>query len=685
MEKNSKHKSGIRFKITASICAVVLIVIFLSSSLVYFVTYKTLTELIGDKYNQIAKIISFYISGLLSGEVTDVETYASRPLWKDAIVENNLKYENMGNDAIKEHLIDMDKKWIEAEEDNPLLQEYLKNRISGSMTSILEYRQNVAELILTDKYGGIVAVSDKTSDFYQADEKWWQEAYNSGKGSVYVSNVEFDDSSGRWCVIIAVPVKDENDNVIGVCKENMDVEKFLSFLDFINIGKTGHLVLTNGEGNILYHKGIGIMTMPYVGNENFKDLFRENEKSYAVRNVHIHKENMIAAVDDVYFQEMPTKELPWKIFVEQESSEVFYTIKKFVRGMFLILIGILAIVVPLAFFFSGFISKPIKKLHEATEKIILGDLDYRIKLETGDEIEQLGDSFNEMVSDIQEKQSQLNETKNQIEKSAQELESKVITRTEELTHVNEATLNILEDLSEAKNKLQKALNIKTEFTSMVSHELRTPLTAIKEGIALIADGTSGPVNPEQKEFLDIAKRNVDRLARLINDVLDFQKLEAGIVSFNMQENNVNDILTEVKSAMAPLIKERGLELVVNLCDSLPNVKCDKDKIIQVVTNIVNNAIKFTQKGSIEITSSTKTKFPDMVQVCVKDTGPGISAEDMLQLFQKYTQFGKMTDRKGGSGLGLAISRDIIKAHKGEIWAESELGKGSKFYFELPIG
>ena len=241
------------------------------------------------------------------------------------------------------------------------------------------------------------------------------------------------------------------------------------------------------------------------------------------------------------------------------------------------------------------------------------------------------------------------------------------------------------DITERKQveqKLKEAMEIKSQFISMASHELRTPLTAIKEGIAIVMDGSTGKINDEQEDFLGMAKRNVDRLARLINDVLDFQKLEAGGIKFNIQEKDINEVVKEVYETMVPLTKEKGLNFVVKLDENLPKARFDNDKIIQVLTNIVNNAIKFTEKGTITVTTS---KQDNVVCVAVQDTGPGVKKEDIQKLFHKFEQLAKLDDRKtGGTGLGLAISKEIVEKHNGKIWAESKYGKGMTFYFTLPV-
>lgn len=243
---------------------------------------------------------------------------------------------------------------------------------------------------------------------------------------------------------------------------------------------------------------------------------------------------------------------------------------------------------------------------------------------------------------------------------------------------------LVEDITDQRKahlKLKKAFEIQSEFTAMVSHELRTPLTAIKESIAIVYDGITGEINDEQREFLGLAKTNVDRLSRLINEVLDFQKLEAGKVPFNMQLQNIASVIKGVEEIMVPIVRDKDLDLLLDI-DRCPRVVVfDSDRIIQVLTNLVNNAVKFTDKGSITIGAY---RVEDKILISVKDTGIGIKEEDMPRLFKKFEQLSKGHGRQtGGTGLGLAISYQIVKQHNGQLWAESEYGKGTTFYFTLP--
>ena len=237
------------------------------------------------------------------------------------------------------------------------------------------------------------------------------------------------------------------------------------------------------------------------------------------------------------------------------------------------------------------------------------------------------------------------------------------------------------DITERKkmeDALKEALKTKSAFTAMVSHELRTPLAAIKEGVAVVLDKVTGKINEEQAKYLSIAKNNVDRLDRLITSVLDFQKLESGKMEFKMENNNINEVVKEVHNAMMLVAKKRGLSFELELSDNLPQVKFDRDKIIEVLTNLINNAFKFTEKGGIAISTSSGD---GLIQVMIKDTGIGIKEEDLPKLFLEFFQLHR---KPGSTGLGLSICREIIERHKGKIWGESEFGKGSAFYFTLPI-
>ena len=247
------------------------------------------------------------------------------------------------------------------------------------------------------------------------------------------------------------------------------------------------------------------------------------------------------------------------------------------------------------------------------------------------------------------------------------------------------SIGIIGDITERKEtekRLKEAMEVKSQFISVVSHELRTPLAIMKEDLAIVLDGATGRLKKKQRHFLEAARRNLNRLVRLINDVLDFQKLDSGRMKFDMQENCINKTVRDIHKSMVSAVENKGLKLAIQLEDDLPQVKFDYDRIVQVLTNLIGNSMKFTEEGSITLATR---RIENVVQVSISDTGCGVKEEDMPKLFCKFEQLATNGERKtGGTGLGLAISKEIIEEHWGKIWAESEFGKGTSFRFLLPI-
>lgn len=247
----------------------------------------------------------------------------------------------------------------------------------------------------------------------------------------------------------------------------------------------------------------------------------------------------------------------------------------------------------------------------------------------------------------------------------------------------------LEQLREEKEHMQKRLeateevsNAKSEFISIVSHELRTPLAVIKEAVMLLFAEMAGPINERQKEFLGKANENIRHLKSLIDELLDASRIEKGTLKLHYSLINLNDLLRDSSAFFKKLAQQKGVSLEYILPKEQVNIFLDAERVNRVVSNLVNNAIKFTeQNGIIKLELEIlETK----VRVSVKDTGVGIAKQDLPKLFKKFSQISKTldTDRKG-LGLGLSITKELVERHGGEIWAESRLGVGTKFYFTIP--
>jgi PAS domain S-box-containing protein len=224
---------------------------------------------------------------------------------------------------------------------------------------------------------------------------------------------------------------------------------------------------------------------------------------------------------------------------------------------------------------------------------------------------------------------------------------------------------------------------KSEFVSTVSHELRTPMTAIKGYTDLLHAGAAGSINPEQKRFLTTIKSNTDRLTALINDLLDISRMETGRIRFEPRPLQVGDVIADVVNALAGQAEENQQNLTYEVAAGLPDVLGDRDRLNQVLTNLVGNAVRYTPEGGdIEVQAYAVEKA---VRVDVRDTGIGIDPEDMAHIFERfYRADHPLVQEKRGTGLGLSIVKMFIEMHGGRIWVESEPSQGSTFTFILPI-
>ncbi len=247
------------------------------------------------------------------------------------------------------------------------------------------------------------------------------------------------------------------------------------------------------------------------------------------------------------------------------------------------------------------------------------------------------------------------------------------------------SIGVIRDITErreAEERVKEAVELKSQFVSTVSHELRTPLAAIKEGVAIVLDEVTGRINADQKKFLDIAKRNVDRLADLIGDVLDFQKLEAGRMKLDLQTNSIDEVVSDVHETMALYARKSQVELSFDTAKGMPRAKFDRAKIIQVFTNLISNAIKFTpEEGRVSV--NVQQQNADWV-ISVSDAGMGIPKEALPKIFERFYRVNRPGIEIQGTGLGLAIVRKIVTMHGGRIEVESEVDRGTVFTVFLPI-
>jgi signal transduction histidine kinase len=237
-------------------------------------------------------------------------------------------------------------------------------------------------------------------------------------------------------------------------------------------------------------------------------------------------------------------------------------------------------------------------------------------------------------------------------------------------------------LEAANGKLQELNELKSAFVSVVSHELRTPLTAIRSFVENMVDGMTGPLNEKQEKYLSRMLFNIDRLSRLIVDLLDLSRIEAGRMELRLQPIAVAELVNDVVDGLRSIAGAKSVALEVRHIDGLPPVHADRDHLTQILTNLIGNAIKFTPGGG-RVEVRTAPRESGVVHVSVSDTGCGIAAEDLPKVFDKFYRSASVLPEARGAGLGLAIAKSLVELHGGQIWVDSVYGSGSSFSFTIP--
>jgi signal transduction histidine kinase len=241
---------------------------------------------------------------------------------------------------------------------------------------------------------------------------------------------------------------------------------------------------------------------------------------------------------------------------------------------------------------------------------------------------------------------------------------------------------LFREVEDKGRQLALASEHKSQFFANMSHELRTPLNAVLGYTELLADGLYGDIPERAKQVLERVQINGTHLLALINDVLDLSKIEAGELSLGLEDYSLRNVVETVVAQAGSLAQAKGLALVSDIGNDLPKGSGDERRLAQVILNIVSNAIKFTDHGSVTISASAAN---GMFEIAIKDTGSGIAPDDQARIFEAFQQVDNSNTRtKGGTGLGLSISRRLVEMHGGTIGVESTLGAGSIFYIRLPI-
>jgi len=342
-----------------------------------------------------------------------------------------------------------------------------------------------------------------------------------------------------------------------------------------------------------------------------------------------------------------------------QPIENLFAVSRNIQVILLTVTGVFGLTA-LWFWIAAFLAftRPLAQLTQATTSMSQGDLDQNVPtnyLIFKDEITVLSENFNSMA------------------KSLKDL----------LTSLEERVKQRTQELAEARDEAVAANKSKSEFVSIVSHELKLPMTSIKGYSDLMLSGATGQLNENQTNFLGTIRNNVNRMATLVSDLADISRIESGNLRLEPREVPVWDVIDEVVTLTHTQVTNKNQTVAVDIPQELPKAWCDRNRLAQILTNLVSNANKYTQEGGAIVVHATLEE--NMIQIKVEDNGLGMTPEDQEKLFSKFFRSADEKIREApGTGLGLSITKNLIELQGGKVWFESEFRKGTSFFFTVPV-
>ena len=514
----------------------------------------------------------------------------------------------------------------------------------------------VSSVYMGRENGAFVRSYPRQPTAYDPRERPWYILAKNHPGQVVVTDPYRAVTTPDINIGIEKALLDRNGTVYGVVGADITLVNLTNYISRFNVGRDGEMILVDENGMILAARNSSWLY------GNISTILQDQTPAFLMT-----KEGVLV-LNNTYLIYYTSPELGWKIGVFVPSSSIEQKINESIaRILLFVLIALILLSVITILVLNQTVIRPLASLTEMSKRIAeTGDLDQKIETGGTGEIGSLSRSFKAMVEKIQKEEQGRKQALAELADYRDHLEKIVTDRTRELSDANE--------------RLKELDRLKSMFIASMSHELRTPLNSIIGFTGIMVKGLAGEINEEQQKQLRMVQESARHLLALINDVIDISKIEAGKIEAGVSTFDLADVIRDVRITLGPAALEQGLMLNVETPGSI-TVTSDERRIKQIIMNLVSNAIKFTDKGGVDLTVEQKET---VVEVRVRDTGIGIGKEDLERLFRPFSRIavpGRLTE---GTGLGLYLSQKLARFLGGEITAESEMHKGSVFTFSFPM-
>lgn len=491
------------------------------------------------------------------------------------------------------------------------------------------------DITLTDTNGNVIV---STTYNYQDEWKtnqWFQETL---QGNITVSDAHVLPSPFKVIMIFLSPVFNDNDEIIGVVSGQIDLKNIWDITDNIKIENTGFVYLINNDEKILAHPNKDLIFSKIDEDEHLSTKMIDDTGSFMHSNE--NGTDIIYGYSSILGNTIYKNRGSWKLIVAQDSDEVLSNVALLQIQIVYVAILFIIILIIVGFIFSRSFIKPIHKLEKGMQEVSKGNLDHKVQIKSKDELKYLGDSFNKM--------------------------------TKELKSVSEGLKNRTEEV-------EKLLQQKDEFIGQLGHDLKTPLVPITTLLPKIKNKVD---DPELSKYVEIISQNFRYIKDLVINTLKLAEINSSNIELSLEKLNLKELVNEVINYNKILFDKKSINIENNI-DYQIDVYVDKLRIKEVCNNLLINSFKFMEQGGSIFVNSKKSN--GFVTVSIKDTGIGMTMEQIDNIFNIFYKADPSRHELDSSGLGLSISKRIVEKHNGKIWAESSgIGKGATFYFTLPL-